>query len=837
MFFCKRLSEKLTIHGGRRQFVLSGKTGDVFFADSVRGVCKDVESALLYYAVLQDYEIAFVIEPDMTLRFATPEMQEKYKNITEGKSVDTKKTSKSVKRGQSAAPKETADSDAESTENKPDASAAVSQIQQNSLSKAQSIFDGIRNRLIPHQTKTFIVLSRAGLLMQFGQDGDLTEAAKQKIQSVRHWAMTSPGNPQTCSILLVNDTVLDNFHLLSRRLVSGIDDRTTAFCIESPDETEIRSMLVRLKCRYGMTGNVRKTARRLVVQCETKNDGLYNLAEHIKVKMQQKVKPSKLEELFEDKEEEKRRRTLEEAKWELNSLVGLATVKAKVKELVGLAGMIKRRQDAGQETSAYSLHSLLTGNPGTGKTVVARILGKIYYGLGLRTSDKVVEISVADISSEYNPGDVTAKLRGKIAEAMGGVLFIDEIYQFADNDWLKEAFENVLMKTMEDYRDQLTVLGAGYGGEYLQKTLKINPGVPRRFNHPDNTIEFPNYNVEELLEITKRMLKKENYHFTKQAEDAVKKYIEGRIRVGKMENAGGARNLVETVIKNAAKREEYEKIDFFDIPSIKRGGTIDEILDELGSNFIGLQSVKDQIKRIAKRIAFNEREGLTTDGKYNMQFIGNPGTGKTTIARYMSRVFNAVGLIEGIDVVEVSATSLKGSYVGHSKDAVIAAFTKAREEGKVLFIDEAHNLYSSDPRHQDSFSQEVIATIVPQTTAPQNARVFTILAGYPEPMRNLMNADPGLQRRFPLIIEFPDYSAEECFAILRNRLAKKKFNIDSDAETALHELINQMKRTPNFGNAGTMESLAETLFDNHLMRDDESKTIMPEDLPEDTSPT
>ncbi|MDR2117898.1 MAG: AAA family ATPase [Planctomycetaceae bacterium] len=834
---CKRLYEKLAIHSGKRQFVLTGSITDMFFVDTVRGLCRNIEEAMLYYAVQRGYEIAFAIDDKMSLHFATSEMQAKYQYIIDRKSEDPQKKQGSLKRGNRNNVSTTSQSPENSQrlekpqnqENQPDTATAAQLVQNNALGKSQQIFDGILNRLLPHPTKSFVILSFAERILEYGQNGTLTAAAEQKLKTVREWAKTVHGNPHSCTVLIVEDNHHEEFKRVSDLCVAGLEHRTTDITVGMPTVSEIEAMLIRVRNRYMLSGNSQRVTK--VAKTEAaKKQILYNIVETIKTALKTTPAPQKLDDIFEDHSLEKRKQVLKEAELELAELTGLQTVKEKVNGLVKLATMIHKRQELGLDTSAFSLHSLLIGNPGTGKTVVARILAKFYFALGLRRTDKVVEISVTDITSEFNPGDASMKLRNKISEAMGGVLFIDEIYQFADNQWLKEAFENVLMKTMEDHRDELTVLGAGYGGESLQKTLKINPGVTRRFAHPDNTIEFPDYKAEELLVIAERMLQKEHFQLSDEARFPLRQYIEERIKTGKMENAGGTRNLVEIMMKNAAKRGEYKTISECDIPVVQRSETIDDILAELDKNFIGLQSVKDQIKKIAKRIAYNEREGLTTDRKFNMQFIGNPGTGKTTIARYMSRVFNAVGLIEGRDVIEVAGTELKGSYVGHSKDAVIQRFDKAREEGKVLFIDEAHNLYSR--YDQDSFAKEVIAQIVQATTAQKYARVFTILAGYPEPMAELMNADAGLSRRFPeqLIVSFPDYTTEECLKILCKRLAQKKFTLSFEAEKPLCEIIDRLKQDPKFGNAGSMANIADQLIDEHLMQDDTTQIITREDV-------
>ena len=263
-------------------------------------------------------------------------------------------------------------------------------------------------------------------------------------------------------------------------------------------------------------------------------------------------------------------RSLESLLEELDSLIGLTKIKEKVNDLVVYQTVQKKRQEKGLFSQKGTLHMAFTGNPGTGKTTVARIVGHLYKKIGLLSKGHFVEVSRTDLIAGYQ-GQTALKVKKVIDKARGGVLFIDEAYSITENEnsdsYGRECLTE-LTKALEDYRDDLVVIVAGYT-KPMEVFFESNPGLKSRFN---TFIEFDDYNSEELVEILDLLCKKNNYYLEKTLKDAIKESFETMIN-GKDEtfaNGRLARNIYDDLVMNHAKR--VIKIDVpteYDLSTLK----------------------------------------------------------------------------------------------------------------------------------------------------------------------------------------------------------------------------------------------------------------------------
>lgn len=288
---------------------------------------------------------------------------------------------------------------------------------------------------------------------------------------------------------------------------------------------------------------------------------------------------------------------------ELEELIGLKTVKHDVEELIGLAKVRKMREEKGMKAVPVSLHLVFSGNPGTGKTTVARILAKLYKEIGILTTGQLIETDRSGLVAGY-VGQTAIKTAKKIEEAMGGVLFIDEAYTLNQEgeNFGQEAIDTIL-KAMEDHRDKFIVIVAGYT-DLMKAFIESNPGLRSRFN---KFFEFPDYTVDELQDIFKMQCKKYQYKLTEEAEAAVREEII-RLEAAKGENFANARevrNLFERIITNQASRvADLEDVDEEMLSTI----TIDDLVDEEDPAQVPVIDLEEETKDLVITLDENEED-------------------------------------------------------------------------------------------------------------------------------------------------------------------------------------------------------------------------------------
>ena len=249
---------------------------------------------------------------------------------------------------------------------------------------------------------------------------------------------------------------------------------------------------------------------------------------------------------------------IEDLKAELNELIGLEGVKREVESLINMVTVHNLRRQNGLKTVDMSLHMVFSGNPGTGKSMIARMMARIYRSLGVLSKGQLVEVDRSGLVAGYI-GQTATKTSEVIQKAKGGVLFIDEAYTLSskkgENDFGQEAIDT-LLKAMEDQREDLIVIVAGYGG-LMDEFIHSNPGLESRFNR---YLHFDDYSIDEMMQILDLQLKKGQYQLDDEARAAVRDYIvtanTGSIAFG---NARGVRNIFERLLVAQANRLSTEE--------------------------------------------------------------------------------------------------------------------------------------------------------------------------------------------------------------------------------------------------------------------------------------
>lgn len=277
-------------------------------------------------------------------------------------------------------------------------------------------------------------------------------------------------------------------------------------------------------------------------------------------------KPAAQAEKPEQKEEIPPKEKIEDLLAELDGYVGMDAIKEEVRSLINMVQVYKLRRENDLPTTDMSLHMVFSGNPGTGKTTVARIMARIYHSLDILSRGQLVEVDRSGLVAGY-VGQTALKTQKVIEKAMGGVLFIDEAYALngkSENDFGQEAIDTIL-KAMEDHRDDLVVIVAGYT-ELMDRFIHSNPGLESRFNR---FLMFEDYTPEQMVAIFKMQCKKGCYVLAEGTEELVRDFISEESAEDSFGNARGVRNLFEHILvaqnNRLAKMEQVTREDLMQI--------------------------------------------------------------------------------------------------------------------------------------------------------------------------------------------------------------------------------------------------------------------------------
>ncbi len=635
-----------------------------------------------------------------------------------------------------------------------------------------------------------------------------------------------PDNPVVFSNIVMVFTQLGRIEELAR-----IVDDTGDACVRQVDDPEIFSMAGK---SLEQTGKLRKALPFFKKAADLRPDNqpyktdLKRIREAIKENSlaetgtEKKAKPATTPSPGESTVP-----TVEEVLRELDDMVGLEAIKKDVESLIKYIKIEKLRAEKGLSSNPMSLHTVFSGPPGTGKTTVARLLGKIFKATGLLSSGHVVEVDRSGLVAEFI-GQTAVKTNAAVDSALGGILFIDEAYALyrADNerDFGKEAIDT-LIKRMEDERGKLVVIVAGYTEE-MKQFIDSNPGMQSRFTR---YFYFEDFKPAELMDILCRTCEQKKYIIAPEASGKLERYFGFlyRSRLKSFGNARNVRNLFEELIRlQSARIADYSEILQEDLVTItladveeavkdefteEKEETIEDILWEL-NELVGMENIKKDVRMLLNYIRVEKmrrEKGLSVSPiSLHTVFYGPPGTGKTTVARLLGRIFRSLQLLSKGHVVEVSRADLVGEYIGHTAPKTHKVIDRALHG--ILFIDEAYMLKQEGVFND--FGQEAIDTLLKRMEDDRD-RLVVIVAGYTSEMENLIASNPGLKSRFNRYFYFQDYTPEELTEMFIRLVAAKGYKIDDDAKGQVAEYLARAweSRDKSFGNGRFVRNLFEKL--------------------------
>lgn len=484
---------------------------------------------------------------------------------------------------------------------------------------------------------------------------------------------------------------------------------------------------------------------------------------------------------------------------QLDSLIGLASVKEQLHNIILRVRMNRELARAGLPERPFTMHMAFLGAPGTGKTEVAHRYAEILREQHVLKEGRLVVRAGSDIF------DVDKAFEA----ARGSVLFVDEAYGLAGKPGMIES----LIANMENHREEVVVILAGYE-EQMERLSQTNPGFRSRLGF---CLHFPDYSESEKLEIFQLMARRAHLILPDETTTRVRDVL---ARGGKRDDEGNAR-FVRKLFEDACGRQESRLAreepstgytqemlqtllpDDIGAPTVQEAISAREELLEL----VGLESVKSIISShldLMKVQKARRDSGIPSSFiPLHLAFKGNPGTGKTEVARLIGRILKEEGVLSVGDFYECGRQDLIAPFAGGTAPRIEALFKRAK--GSVIFIDEA---YSLNDGHQGSYGEEAITVIIDQMEKLRED-VVVIFAGYTEEIDGLFAANPGFASRVRTHVEFPDYTADELVNVLELMARKQNLDLAPAAKDKVHGIFARAVTRQNFGNARFARNLLE----------------------------
>ena len=583
--------------------------------------------------------------------------------------------------------------------------------------------------------------------------------------------------------------------------------------LDLPYQDEIRNLINYLRIKKSKEVNFLEIERIVDELFKYSRQNQKRLKDiHFKIKNS----PIKLDDILDAIGEKKELRGFEK----LDKLKGVENTKVQIEGIVKNLKNKKKKEvklDTLRRFSTYKepkdkrlINIILTGNPGTGKTTIAEIIGEIFKEEGILEGGQFIKVSKSDLVGEH-VGETAIKTRAQIEKAKGGVLFIDEAYALAeDEDFGKEAI-NELVAAMTEYYSDLCVIAAGYPDD-MENFLKSNEGLKSRFPYKIHIDDYTPEILEAIFDEKSKHLK-----LSREVKEIKKEYFKNFYQ--KRTKTSGNARFIDTLVAKlesnmVLNNRDYVSIDDFSdefseyLPAkYKKTPSVSKILEEL-DKYVGFDEVKKDLSKIFNSIIVSKKKNKAVYPPH-IALLGNPGTGKTTVAEIIYRFFKEVGLLKG-DFIKVKRADLVAGYVGQSALKTREVLEKAK--GGVLFIDEAYDLV----RGEKDFGHEVVTEII-DFMEFHRGEISVILAGYKEPILKFIETNPGFKSRINSYIYLRDYNEDELFEIFKFMLKERGLKITPEALKEVKRIITNLvkNKEENFANAREIRKLVD-LFETNL---------------------